>query len=351
MQYEVKGAKHVVARLLSSTALAVLEVYQTSAEVHLFAYHSKLEGREEEPLAFPVARYALPALPNGFTYITAHFDCSPASLSGCRKDRRNHHLLEDGAGIFSLTLEIQSWYPSLTAAQEADTSGDVHVSWDFMTAIVLNDAFHQAAKKALTSLDREGTIPTVGFSTWASKSLSWLPVHNFAHSRNSICGYRLAMTDDPSTEGSAGIGNFEVGANQQHKSVSIYDFTPAHVMEALSKATEGRSDGEGSATVDVSSSWAIPPSHSHPSGSMYETCDKTVMKQSAPLVASRALSEALAKYGTYSPFIVSTRNVPISPPDLRSVVHLAHRYLLFAQVRGFQTSWKCRPRRLYRLLI
>jgi hypothetical protein len=35
-------------------------------------------------------------------------ECSPVSLSGCRKESRVQHLLEDGAGIVALSLEVQS---------------------------------------------------------------------------------------------------------------------------------------------------------------------------------------------------------------------------------------------------
>jgi hypothetical protein len=324
-QHEVKGAKHVVARILSSTALLVLEVYETSAQLCLFAYHSNPNEIEEEPFAFPVARYALPTLPRGFTYITAHFDCSPVSLSGRRKDRGTNHLLEDGAGIFTITLEMQSWVSSETDGESDYPVDDWHVSWDFMTAVGLIDGFHRAAKRALGSLNREAATAVIDFESWSSRSLSWLPKHTFPPSRNSMCGYRLAMTEDSRNDGSASVG----GGADHGKCVSVYDFTPAYVKEASMTAFEGTSNGGDSATIDVSQSWAMA-SQDSPNN----TAIKSVIKWSAPSVAPHVLSEALAKYDTNAPYLVSTRNVRIAGPDLQSVVHLTSDYMLFAQVRG-----------------
>ncbi|GHJ85957.1 hypothetical protein NliqN6_2359 [Naganishia liquefaciens] len=287
------------------------------------------------PLALSVMRYALPELPNGYTYVTGQFECSPVSLSGRRKDRGTHHLLEDGAGIFIITLEVQQW-----SSQEADLAGDsssddVHVDWELMTAVTRIDRFHKTAKKALSDMHSLETTMLFLFSSWAPTELSWLPLHTFSPSSDSICGYRLAMTEEIQMGCTAHSENGNQDVKQEYKKVSIYDFSTAHASKVLATAKFDNEEVTGS---DIQQALGHLLRDEGYEERAVESLNWTLVKQSRPSVSTSFLSEALEVYVAKTPYTVSTRNVRISPPALPSVLHLTQEYLLFAQSKE-QGSW------------
>lgn len=258
------------------------------------------------------------------------------SLSGCRKESRVHHLLEDGAGLVILSLEVQSLSsPELdedVGVAEAEADDAV---WDFMTACLLIEPFHEAAKAALNGKNRDSRIPvTRDFASWAPSILAWLPRQPCPPTGHSICGYRVGISED--------VPQQEVNSQVEsaYKRVSVYDFTPAHVADAIGQRMRQRSvvsyeSIASSSPPKTARSWRIRPLTSEKNlvkAEISSSVERFAVLRSMPSVAPTRLARALEIYVTEAQYIVSSKRIRLSLPDRLSVLHLTQDYLLFAQV-------------------
>lgn len=268
--------------------------------------------------------------------MTAHMECSPVSLSGYRKDRRIHHVMEDGAGVLAISLEMQSAPPEQDSESQDELASDSEDAdcWDFATAVVLIEPFHEAAIRALKMEDQAAhNSITHDFSSWAKSSLSWLPRQPCPPTHNSICGYRIAMAEDVTESASQSQNDEETTVC--HKRVTIYDFTPAHVERAASMTENKSLSVASSSPTKAPQSWAISPLDNvmgQPQSEEPEPIKQFLVTRAHPAVSPQSLADALSRFATAAPYIVSTRKIRLAPPDLLSVVHLTHDRMLFAQV-------------------
>jgi hypothetical protein len=249
-------------------------------------------------------------------------------------------LLEDGAGIVVLSLEVQSLvsaddaqYHDLLASEEEEDDA----VWDFMTGCLLIEPFHQAVKAASQHTGRDtASLVRHAFEKWAGTNLAWLPRQACPPAHNSICGYRVAMTEDASPE------NADQGPERSfaYKKVTIFNFTPAHVDNATKRRSEDMSSISGSSLTSLSSLRASPSWSNDslnidldPLGPIeFNAVERFAVLRSVPLVTSWRLAKALEHYVAELPYIVASRKIRLSPPDGLSVAHLTQDYLSFAQV-------------------
>jgi hypothetical protein len=239
-----------------------------------------------------------------------------------------------------LSLEVQSLVSADDAQDQdflASEEEESDTVWDFMTGCLLIEPFHQAAKAASQPTGRDAaTSVRHAFDKWAGGNLAWLPRQACPPTHNSICGYRIAMTEDawPKKAGE------DMERSSAYKKVTMYDFTPAHVDNATKRRAEDMSSISGSSLTSLSSlrasqSWSNDSLNIDldPLGQIeFNAVERFAVPRSMPLVTSCRLAKALEHYVAELPYIASSRNIRLSPPDGLSVVHLTQDYLLFAQV-------------------
>lgn len=308
-----------MSRILLSSVLACLEVYENSAQVQLFAFGPESGDSNARTIGMPIGIYKPP---DEIDSTIARMECSQISLSGKRKDRAVDHLLEDGEGIFTIALEKPNH-----AAMTDD--GDA-MEWN--TACGMIRPLHNAAVVALAQQSRpkqsdspfaESQTPVYEYRDWADKILSWLPAGTEPPTRHAICGYRLA-TAVPANE--------EVGPNDKHKAVvrlTIFDFTPAHIARQLSVACMkyGATEPPGIQSANSRSSVEDGPAGSR------SPAVSTIVTTSWPNRAGQPVFE----YATKSPYLMASRNIWLARAERPFVVRLTQDQLVLLQVRRFSS--------------
>lgn len=264
-------------------------------------------------------------------------ECSPVSLSGCRKESRIHHLLEDGAGIVVLSLEVQSTgiEPGVED-REGESKLDDEATWDFATACFMVEPFHRAAVSALADVNMGSPqMRKHNFASWANTSLAWLPRLPSPPGSAAICGYRVMVSQDIVQASSSEHGSGENPITC--KRISLYDFTPAHVRNIVPSKKQRQSV----ATFPLSSrkilkSWAVLPADDNPTkGKPYDgnLVERFAVLRSMPSISPQRLADAFNDSVTEEPYVVSTKALRWSLPSLPSAVQFTHEHLLFVQAR------------------
>ncbi|KAJ9107287.1 hypothetical protein QFC21_000734 [Naganishia friedmannii] len=324
-QYKISEAEHVITRILSLSAVLSLELYATSAYLHLFAYSRGRAAGKSFDKAISVARYALPTLPAGFTYVHAHMECSPVSLSSRDHRRREpHNILQDGEGILVVTLETQfNGGLSLQSSQEPPIDFS---TLDLITAVCRISYFDKQARYAWHKRCQDMALPTAHFSysRWAIQCLFWLPSLPNPPTVHSICGYRLLVSEK--TEPDAAHAQHGAPGNQR---LTIYDFSPYRIHQAI-------------IAKDRNSKQPVPLAHD--SGALgqqrllkddpdlqrftTDTCgpQTPALQQRAP--------EFVREYRTKAPYIQATRVIETDEPYVECIAHLSHEQLLLVYQRG-----------------
>lgn len=303
--------------------MACLEVYEDSTQIRLFAYDGKAMNRSAlQTRGISVAIYKLPdGLPCGI----ARMECSSVALSGKRSDRKIHHLLEDGEGIFAIGLGIRSEQSVMVNCGPTET--------EWTTAVVMVRPFHNAAKAALSRLGADGKsdmqvdeteTPILEYKDWAKGTLSWLPARTEPPTRHAICGYRFATAVYVSKDIGVPTDRDRSGSTVR---LTIYDFTPAHVARELSVG------GEGSYPIS-----------SNLTGRAIALLDEDVLKEADPELVSTVITTSslhmgghpegeIPEYATESPYLMATRNIQLARAEGSFVLHLTRDHLVFVQVR------------------
>jgi hypothetical protein len=247
----------------------------------------------------------------------ARMECSQVSLSGKQKDRDINHLLEDGEGIFTISLGG----PDLSAV----IGRPDNMEWNIACGMVR--PFHNAAVVALLQKRRSGEpgtarealqTPVHEYKEWANDMMSWLPAGTEPPTRHAICGYRLATAVDASEQ---------VGPNDKHKAVvrlTIHDFTPAHVTRELLPAYK---------TVKPTDSPGIPSGKS-------QLPDDKVPGDSQPPAVSNVVTtsspnkggQPVFEYATKSPYLMASRDIRLARAEGPAILRLTRDQLIFLQV-------------------
>jgi hypothetical protein len=179
LQYEIREAEHVISRLVSSRAIICLELNAMSAHLHLLAVDLESARTTADPFnaAFSVARYALPTLPRGYTYVMPRLECSPLGLTSLTRKHQNYGMLYDGYGVICFTLEVRSDSEPAQGAPEMTGAPTNLQSRNFTTGCCSVQPFHKQAVFAWTKRKEGAHLPTVYYTyeQWAVTQLSWLP--------------------------------------------------------------------------------------------------------------------------------------------------------------------------------
>jgi hypothetical protein len=305
-----------VSRILSSSALICLELYEDSTQIQLFAYGSESRESNARTTGIPVGVYKLPG---GMDSTIARMECSQVSLSGKRKDRGINHLLEDVEGIFTISLGR----PDPCAV----TGRPDNMEWNIACGMVR--PFHNAAVAALLQKRRSGEpgtarealqTPVHEYKDWANDMLSWLPAGTEPPTRHAICGYRLATAVNASEE---------VAPDEKYKAVvrlTIFNFTPAHVARELSAASINceMADLPETRLGDTQSLAEGSPADSQPPAA------SAVITMSSPNRGGQPLFE----HATKSPYLMASRNIRLAArAEGPMVLHLTQDQLVLLQVR------------------
>jgi hypothetical protein len=330
----------VITRILSLYAVISLELNATSAYLHLFAYsQGKSVGTRSSDKAFSVARYALPTLPAGFTYVHAHMECSPVSLTSQSLGHRGSHgSIQDGEGILVVTLETQ--YNGVPDEQSGQTP-IAPATWDLMTAVCRISFFDRQARYSWNKRHRGGmNFPTASFdyTRWARKHLSWLPRLRNPPSAHSICGYRLMVTEKTGPPADVGTGGQAQDGATGYQRLVIYDFSPYRVLQTII-AKDGSSEKQVNMMLDLTETARLPHTDSGLKGRRFLENHSDVrsftMHKYGPRTPTlqQFAPEFQQDYRTKVPYIIATRTISIDAPNVECIAHLSFEQLLLVHVR------------------
>jgi hypothetical protein len=325
-KHEAAEATHITTRIISSNALALLELQTRSASLHLFAYQKDDHAQDEE-LAFFVGRHQLPGLAEDRVYLRGRLDCSPVSLSGLARDNDYHHLLVDGEGI--LTITVETFYAPIDGQSIYGLAPNVG-AWTSSTTCALIKPSHAFARARLGRITSSGgpaltelhsNVPVQGVK------LSWLLQHLVRPTQESICGYRLYISGDSNTDWhEQGISRLD------QQTLRIYDFTPMRVKKA------GYPEREVSAPIRHSVYQSIfrlenddKPVAANDLPHSQMGCGKRFVETATPPWDLSSFLYDTLRESTRLPYILTTQRLRMSPYHVCQVVY---GHMLLCQVSG-----------------
>ncbi|KAJ9107363.1 hypothetical protein QFC21_000813 [Naganishia friedmannii] len=320
----------VIPRILSTKALAILEVRNRSATLQILACDSNVSSAGEEGSGdVVIASYALPTVAQDRVYLTAYMECSALSLSARSEKCNEHHLLVDGEGILTITLE--TLYVPVRGPREQGYRPDP-AAWSTMTAVALIKSFHdEAAQRNAEPSTKSSSTRKYRYEEWAPGNLSWLLSHPARPSRNAICGSRLLMPGDVySRDDDPAI----VGGARNRQKINIYDFNPSNVKKARCSEVRGKTAFRLSETLNILDLHTAEESTKMAAASAENDYGRLLVTRSGPAVTASTFEFEIANYATESPYISTTKRLGVESSSSVFIGQLAHGLLLLTHMTG-----------------
>lgn len=256
-------------------------------------------------------------------------ECSATSLSARSDTSAEHHLLVDGEGIVTITLE--TLYVPIRGPREQGYRPDSN-AWSTMTAVSLIKPFHfEASLWDSASSDKNPITRKYSYEKWAPGNLSWLLRHPARPGKNAICGYHLLMPGDLySPDENPAVGG---GAPTRKQKISIYDFNPIHVKKAICSEGRDKTAFRLSDTLNILDLHTAQQSRTKDKSLDGNNHCRVLVAKSGPAVDASTFEFELAKYATEAAYISTTKRLEVEPSSSGYAGQLAHEHLLLTHVR------------------
>ncbi|GHJ86050.1 hypothetical protein NliqN6_2452 [Naganishia liquefaciens] len=185
------------------------------------------------------------------------------------------------------------------------------------------------AKDSLSRPQEDPVDPVFPFKDWAPSTLSWIQPHSVRPTRDSLCGYRLALA----AEAFNGLDSMVEGlASLEQQTLEIIDLNPVHIKKERYMALRGDKPSRypnGLEVVTLSSGEPVAQNSSETaylqSDNFQAEFERVLMTRSATTAHSTVFQKESKEYATEAPYILLKKRITINPSSTSFVSKIPGR--------------------------